>query len=100
MRNRGSLLLLAIIISTVLLTTGCDKFDRLRSVESKKNRYMKQGKQYLSEKKTREAMQRFTLATRVDPKWAEAQYQFGLAASQARDYGRAYKAFQNAMKLD
>src|SRR5258708_4092942 len=105
MQTRGfSTLLIGAVFSCVLATTGCDQVDRvtnkLRSKESLKNKYMADGKKFMSEKKPREAMQRFTLAARVDPNWGEAQYQLGMAALEARDYPRGYKAFQTAVEKD
>ena len=102
MQNRGwSAFLLAIVISGTLLTTGCDRIDRqidkVRSVDAKKKKYMASGKKFLAEKNPLAARQRFGLALRADPNWA---YQFGLANLLARDYPRAFRAFQATVEKD
>src|ERR1022692_3512732 len=105
MRNRGwSAFLLAVVISGTLITTGCERidrqFDRVRSVDAKKKKYMDSGKKFLAEKNPLAARQRFGLAIRTDPNWSEAWYQSGIASLQARDYPRAFKAFDSAAKKD
>jgi len=97
-------LVLAVAIPGTLIATGCERidrqFDRVRSAETKKKKYMESGKKFLAEKNPLAARQRFSLAVKTDPNWSEAHYELGLADLQARDYARAFREFQTAVEKD
>src|SRR5208282_5674458 len=101
MKTRGWCVLTAVaIVAGAMVTTGCDKFDRFRSVEWRKHKYMESGKKYMSQKKYGEAKIQFMRAVAVDSKWSEAQFELGMAATGAREFPRAFRAFQNAVSAD
>ncbi len=68
------------------------------SEEARKAKYFEAAQKYIQKQNFAAARLELQNAVRIDPKWAEAQYQLGKVTLQLQDYPRAYAAFKAAVE--
>jgi tetratricopeptide (TPR) repeat protein len=83
------------ILGLVCLTAGCTV-----SPEAKKAKYLSAGKELMAKKSYERAALQFKNAVQVDPKDAEAHYQFALALMALSDWENATRQLLKATELD
>jgi tetratricopeptide (TPR) repeat protein len=95
---RGKLL----IISTLIVVCAATAFYYLNaeSPQHARERYLARGRQYVNDGKIPEAVIMFKNAIQIDPNFAEARYELGLALMQKRDFPHAFAEFRRAVELN
>ena len=69
------------------------------SAEVKRDRYLKEGREYFAQGKVNEAVIMFKNAIKADPASAEAHHELGLASLRRGDIRGAFSGFQRATNL-
>src|SRR5215813_7628458 len=69
------------------------------SPEAKRDRYLKKGRDYISQAKVKEAVIEFRNALKADPGSPDGHYELGLALLKVGDYGNAVREFNRAAEL-
>jgi tetratricopeptide (TPR) repeat protein len=86
---------LIVVIASVLLTWGC-----AGNPAERKAKFFRSGREDFKKGKYQEAIIEFRNALQIDPRFADASYQLGLAYSAAGSREAAYRQFLNAVTLD
>ena len=79
MRNRYIVFVVIAVLSIVFV--GCT-----RNPETAKRKYVESGMKYMEQKKYDSAVIQFKKALQVDPRYAEAHYQLGMAQLDLQHY--------------
>ena len=75
-------------------------FFKAESPQQARERYFARGRQYVINGKSPEAVIMFRNAIQIDPSFAEARYELGVALMQRRDFPGAFREFRRAVELN
>ena len=90
-----------LILSTLIVLGSALAFYLLtaESPQQAREHYFARGRQYAIDGKSSEAAIMFRNALQIEPSFAEARYELGLALLQRRDFPTAFREFQSAVEL-
>ncbi len=95
--NRKLLSICALV--GVGMAIGAFYFLSAGSPEEKRDRYLKEGREYIAQSKINEAVIMFKNAVQVDPASADSHHELGLALLRKADYRGGFGEFRRAADL-